>query len=108
VPGAHRHGVRIIGATLTPFEGTFEGSPLAAYYSAEKEKKRQAVNEWPRRRRAFRIPIGGRQNSIIPSRYSTAWPAIATRSPRSSQKSSPPRAETWRARSRVLPRRFAQ
>jgi lysophospholipase L1-like esterase len=50
---AHLHGMRIIGATLTPFEDTFKGSPLSGYYNAEKEKKRQAVNKWIRESGAF-------------------------------------------------------
>ena len=35
--------VKIYGATLTPFEGTFEG-----YYTPEKDNVRAAVNEWIR------------------------------------------------------------
>jgi len=50
---AHAHGMRIIGATLTPFEDTFHGTPLYGYYDEEKEKKRQAVNEWIRKSGAF-------------------------------------------------------
>jgi lysophospholipase L1-like esterase len=50
---AHNHGMRIIGATLTPFEVAFEGTPLEGYYSADKEKKRVAVNEWIRTSGAF-------------------------------------------------------
>jgi lysophospholipase L1-like esterase len=50
---AHAHGMRIIGATLTPFEDTFHGNPLYGYYDEEKEKKRQAVNEWIRNSGAF-------------------------------------------------------
>jgi len=38
---AHQHGVRVFGATLTPFEG-------AEYYSAEGEAIRQEVNQWIR------------------------------------------------------------
>jgi lysophospholipase L1-like esterase len=45
---AHANGLRIIGATLTPFENTFEGGPLFGYYDEAKEAKRQAVNEWIR------------------------------------------------------------
>lgn len=45
---AHIRDVRIIGATLTPFEGALEESPMLGYYSAEKEKLRQAVNQWVR------------------------------------------------------------
>jgi lysophospholipase L1-like esterase len=45
---AHAHGFTIIGATLTPFEDTFAGGPLADYYNTEKEAKRAAVNDWIR------------------------------------------------------------
>jgi len=38
---AHARGLKIIGATLTPFWG-------AAYFTEEGEAKRQAVNEWIR------------------------------------------------------------
>jgi lysophospholipase L1-like esterase len=50
---AHTHGMRIIGATLTPFEDTFHGNPLYGYYDEVKEKKRLAVNEWIRKSGAF-------------------------------------------------------
>ena len=43
---AHTRGVRIYGATLTPFEG-------AAYFTAEGEAKRQTLNDWIRNSRAF-------------------------------------------------------
>lgn len=43
---AHVHGLKIFGATLTPFEG-------AAYYSPEGEVKRQAVNSWIRTSKAY-------------------------------------------------------
>jgi lysophospholipase L1-like esterase len=45
---ARIHHVRVIGATLTPFEGSLEDTPIAHYYSAEKDKIRQAVNAWIR------------------------------------------------------------
>jgi lysophospholipase L1-like esterase len=45
---AHAHGLRILGATLTPFEDTFKGGPLEGYYNADKEKIRVAVNDWIR------------------------------------------------------------
>jgi lysophospholipase L1-like esterase len=50
---AHLHGMRIIGATLTPFEDTFKGNPFDGYYNPDKEKKRQAVNQWIRTSGAF-------------------------------------------------------
>ena len=46
VERAHARGLRIYGATLTPYEG-------AAYYSIEGEAKRQALNEWIRSSKAY-------------------------------------------------------
>jgi lysophospholipase L1-like esterase len=43
---AHERGVKVFGATIMPFEG-------AEYYSAEKEKIRETVNEWIRTSKAF-------------------------------------------------------
>ena len=43
---AHARGLKIYGATLTPFEG-------AAYFSPEGEVKRMAVNEWIRTSGAY-------------------------------------------------------
>ena len=43
---AHEHGVRIYGATITPYEGAGTSSP-------EGEKARQAVNAWIRTSGAF-------------------------------------------------------
>ncbi|WP_211461067.1 SGNH/GDSL hydrolase family protein [Collimonas silvisoli] len=42
-----RH-VRILGATLTPFEGALQDTDLKSYYSESKEQARQAVNQWIR------------------------------------------------------------
>jgi lysophospholipase L1-like esterase len=50
---AHDHGMRIIGATLTPFAVAFKGTPLEGYYNADKEAKRVALNEWIRHSGAF-------------------------------------------------------
>ena len=50
---AHAHGLRIYGATLTPFEETFAGNILYGYHDAEKEAKRQAVNDFIRNSGAF-------------------------------------------------------
>lgn len=41
---AHARGVRVIGATITPFEGV----AIPGYYSPAKEATRQAVNKWIR------------------------------------------------------------
>ena len=43
---AHSNGLKIYGATLTPFYG-------AAYYTDVGEAKRQAVNQWIRNSKAF-------------------------------------------------------
>ena len=43
---AHTRGLKIYGATLTPFDG-------AAYFTQEGEAKRQALNEWIRTSKAY-------------------------------------------------------
>jgi lysophospholipase L1-like esterase len=43
---AHSHGIRIIGGTLTPYEG-------AAYFDAQGEEKRERVNAWIRTTKDF-------------------------------------------------------
>jgi lysophospholipase L1-like esterase len=43
---AHQHGIRVFGATLTPYEG-------ADYYSEDGEAMRQVVNHWIRSGGAF-------------------------------------------------------
>lgn len=41
VARAHEHGIKVFGATLTPYQG-------AAYYSAKGEAVREALNQWIR------------------------------------------------------------
>lgn len=48
VERAHRRNVRVIGATLPPFEGALEGTPLEGHFSPRKDATRQAVNAWIR------------------------------------------------------------
>jgi lysophospholipase L1-like esterase len=43
---AHAHGIKIFGATITPYEG-------AGYFTAEGEAIREAVNNWIRTSHAF-------------------------------------------------------
>ncbi|MDE3198794.1 MAG: SGNH/GDSL hydrolase family protein, partial [Acidobacteriota bacterium] len=43
---AHERGIKIYGATLTPFYG-------AAYYTEAGEAKREAVNQWIRTSKAY-------------------------------------------------------
>lgn len=47
---ARSRKVRIVGATLLPFQGalTMEGSPIANYYSPAKDTLRQRINDWIR------------------------------------------------------------
>jgi lysophospholipase L1-like esterase len=45
---ARAHGLRIIGATLTPFGDAFAGTPFEGYYTPEKEKIRVALNDFIR------------------------------------------------------------
>jgi lysophospholipase L1-like esterase len=45
----HAHGVKLMGATISPFEG----ADFPGYYSEAKESSRQAVNKWIRTSGAF-------------------------------------------------------
>ncbi len=45
---AHDHGMKIIGATLTPFGNSFAGTPFEGYYTPDKEKIRLALNDFIR------------------------------------------------------------
>ena len=53
VERAHLRGVRVIGATLTPFEDALRGTPLEGHYSPAKEATRQALNTWIREAGVF-------------------------------------------------------
>jgi lysophospholipase L1-like esterase len=46
---AHAHGVKLIGATINPFEGV----DLPGYYTESKEAVRQTVNKWIRTSGSF-------------------------------------------------------
>lgn len=43
---AHQHGIKVLGATLTPYEG-------ASYFSKDGETVRQEINQWIRSSKAF-------------------------------------------------------
>ncbi|KAB8170738.1 SGNH/GDSL hydrolase family protein [Lysobacter maris] len=45
---ARARGVRIVGATLTPFAGALDATPMRGYYNVDKERIRQQVNAWIR------------------------------------------------------------
>jgi len=53
---AHAHGVKVIGATMGPFEGASVAG-IADYYSEAKEAVRQTVNTW--------IRTGGAFNGVV-------------------------------------------
>ena len=61
---AHARGLKVYGATLTPFEG-------AAYWTAEGETKRQALNQW--------IRTGGAYDEVIDFDQVTRDPAAPTK-----------------------------
>ncbi len=48
---AHERGIKVFGATLTPFEGP--ANKTRGYWTPEKAKIREAVNEWIRTSKAF-------------------------------------------------------
>jgi hypothetical protein len=52
---AHARNMRVLAATLTPFEDTFKvvNPALDYFYNPEKEKTRQAVNQWIRESKEF-------------------------------------------------------
>jgi lysophospholipase L1-like esterase len=53
VATAHARNVRVIGATLLPFERALEGTPLQGHHSPQKEALRQRLNAWIRDSGAF-------------------------------------------------------
>ncbi|MDN2679949.1 SGNH/GDSL hydrolase family protein [Janthinobacterium sp. SUN033] len=48
VAQARSRGVRVVGATLTPFAGALPGTPLSDYYQPDKDTLRQQLNAWIR------------------------------------------------------------
>jgi lysophospholipase L1-like esterase len=65
---AHASGIAVYGATLTPFEG-------ASYYSPEKERVRQAVNDWIRNHGEFDGIMDFDQVTRDPGRSTRLLPA---------------------------------
>jgi lysophospholipase L1-like esterase len=53
VAQAHARGVRVVGATVPPFEDALKGTPLEGHYSPQKELLRQQLNRWIRSAGAF-------------------------------------------------------
>jgi lysophospholipase L1-like esterase len=50
---AHAKGVRVIGGTLLPYEGSLHGTPFEGHYTPAKDAVRRQVNEWIRNSGAF-------------------------------------------------------
>src|SRR5437868_12028585 len=50
---AHRKGVRVIGSTMPPFEGSFFEDPPLTFFTPEKEAVRVQVNDWILKSREF-------------------------------------------------------
>ena len=65
---ARARGLKVYGATLTPFEG-------AGYYTAEGEAKRQALNQWIRTSGAYDAVIDFDQVTRDPASPTTFLPA---------------------------------
>ncbi len=69
VDAAHEHGIKVYGATLTPYEGAF-------YYSAKGEQVREAVNNWIRTSGTFDGVIDFdkiTRDSANPKRFNPAY-----------------------------------
>jgi lysophospholipase L1-like esterase len=50
---AHEQRIRVIGATLLPYEGSLHGTPFADHYTPAKDAVRRQVNDWIRNSGAF-------------------------------------------------------
>jgi lysophospholipase L1-like esterase len=72
---AHAHGVKVIGATITPFEGFV----IPGYYSESKEAFRQSVNQWIRTSGSFDAVIDFDAVLRDPDHPSRLLPRFASR-----------------------------
>ncbi len=73
---AHRRGLRILGATLTPFAGALPGTPLDDYYQPDKEALRRQLNAWLRSDGPFDAVIdldAALRDPTDPSRMAAAY-----------------------------------
>lgn len=52
---AHERGIRVIGATIPPYEGSLRGTPFAGHYTLAKDAVRRQVNEWIRASGSFDV-----------------------------------------------------
>ncbi|HDS0950070.1 TPA: SGNH/GDSL hydrolase family protein [Stenotrophomonas maltophilia] len=73
---ARARGLRILGATLTPFAGALPGTPLDDYYAADKDALRQQLNAWLRTDSPFDAVIdldAALRDPAAPSRMAAAY-----------------------------------
>ncbi|HGM7299036.1 SGNH/GDSL hydrolase family protein [Stenotrophomonas maltophilia] len=73
---AHRRGLRILGATLTPFAGALPGTPLDDYYHPDKDALRRQLNAWLRTDGPFDAVIdldAALRDPADPSRMAAAY-----------------------------------
>ncbi len=73
---ARGRGVRIVGATLTPFAGALPGTPLDDYYHPDKDVLRRQLNAWLRTDSPFDAVIdldAALRDPADPSRMAAAY-----------------------------------
>lgn len=73
---AHARGLRILGATLTPFAGALPRTPLDDYYAADKDAQRRQLNAWLRTDSPFDAVIdldAALRDPADPSRIAAAY-----------------------------------
>lgn len=73
---AHARGLRILGATLTPFAGALPGTPLDDYYALGKDAQRRQLNAWLRTDSPFDAVIdldAALRDPADPSRMAAAY-----------------------------------
>jgi hypothetical protein len=58
---AHVHGMRIIGATLTPFEDAFKGMQFEGYYNPATASAKCACRDYTVAARTMRPPLSGEE-----------------------------------------------
>jgi len=71
---ARIRSIKVIGATLTPFENALAGRPNQGYFTTDKEVRRLAVNHWIRTSGAFDAIIDFDRIVAYPSRTEAIAP----------------------------------
>ncbi|MYN07280.1 SGNH/GDSL hydrolase family protein [Pseudoduganella aquatica] len=73
---AHANKVKVIGATMAPFENALQGTPLSDHYSPAKDAVRRQVNDWIRSSGAFDAVVDFDAVLRDPARPSRLLPAF--------------------------------